>query len=599
MQERLKSIKTRAFQALHANRLLDAKALAMEARDADRRDAEAWTLLAAANAQLGALGDVVECCRMIVSLQPDNVAGHFNLGVAYQGLGKLDKAENSYRRTLQLQPGSTAALINLGVVLLSAQRYPEATAFFDEALRLDPNLSQAHNGYGLVLKAQGRNDEAITRFQTALQLAPESADILYNLGLAFANKGDTKHAAECFDRVISRRPDHADALVELGKIRIAEDNHPEAERVLQRALAFQPHSVAALFHLGYSYYVQERYPQALNAYREVLAQEPGHVAALNNIGRLYERTGVFDEAINHYRLALTHGEDAQIHCNIGRVLTTQSSWSDAADEYRLAIALMPDNAQGHLGLGMVYCETGMDEEAKRCLRRAIELEPALDIAKHLLAALNDQSSSTEATLDYVTDLFDNYAEKFDRHLVTELEYRIPELLNQHIRAARRSEDLLDIMDLGCGTGLCGAILRDIAARLDGIDLSPKMIAKARERDIYDELHVGDITAVLNAVTRQYDLFVATDVFVYIGDLAPVFASCSRGLRPGGLFAFSIELVEGSGYRPRKSGRFAQSTLYIEGLADQFGFELVERKDCRVRLEYRLPIAGMIYVLRRT
>ncbi len=158
---------------------------------------------------------------------------------------------------------------------------------------------------------------------------------------------------------------------------------------------------------------------------------------------------------------------------------------------------------------------------------------------------------------------------------------------------------LDVIDLGCGTGLCGPLFRDLAATLTGVDLSSKMIDKARDRLVYDNLIVGDVMPALQSGDARYDLAIATDVFIYIGNLAPVFEACAMALNTNGLFAFSIEgAEEGTSYTLRTSGRYAHSVGYIQSLAQVSGFKETAVEQVVVRKEQGVSLSGYIFVLTR-
>ena len=157
---------------------------------------------------------------------------------------------------------------------------------------------------------------------------------------------------------------------------------------------------------------------------------------------------------------------------------------------------------------------------------------------------------------------------------------------------------LNVIDLGCGTGLCGPLFRNIAARLVGVDLSSRMLEKARERHVYDELREADIIDALQNSANAFDLVLAADVFVYVGDLAPVFAACNKASRQGGLFAFSVESVESGNYVLRASGRYGHSLCYIRELAGKHGFDIATVRETMIRKEGQQPIPGHVFVLNK-
>jgi len=155
---------------------------------------------------------------------------------------------------------------------------------------------------------------------------------------------------------------------------------------------------------------------------------------------------------------------------------------------------------------------------------------------------------------------------------------------------------LQVLDLGCGTGLCGAAFRKRASRLDGIDLSPAMLAKARERDIYDHLEVADLEAALAAPGPRYDLILAADTLVYLGDLAPALAGVARRLRPQGYFLFTTEAKDGVGFELGPKRRWRHSQAYIREQAAKAGLSIAGLVAASPRTEANRPVPGFAAAL---
>jgi predicted TPR repeat methyltransferase len=194
-------------------------------------------------------------------------------------------------------------------------------------------------------------------------------------------------------------------------------------------------------------------------------------------------------------------------------------------------------------------------------------------------------------------LFDRYADTFDEHLREQLQYTLPEKITDAIAAVRPSQPI-DILDLGCGTGLCGPLLRPWARHLCGIDLSPAMIEQARARGVYDALEACDLVVALRRAERSFDLLVAADVLLYVGDLSPVFEAAAKCLRPGGLFAYSVESGAGDRYYlQEKSKRFAHSRPYLQKLAAMYGFVEESFESVTARLDAGQPVPAYLAVVR--
>ena len=195
----------------------------------------------------------------------------------------------------------------------------------------------------------------------------------------------------------------------------------------------------------------------------------------------------------------------------------------------------------------------------------------------------------------VVATFDEMAPRFDALLVDTLEYRVPERLRALIDRVvpGRSGAALD---LGCGTGLAGAQLRPRVDVLDGVDLSPRMLEEAARRGVYDHLHEGDVVEHLLATAVRYDLIVATDVFIYVGDLAPLFEAARAALAGGGHLAASVERHDGVDVRLAPTGRYQHSRGYLERLAAEHDLEVLACEASEARLEGRVFVPGWLFVL---
>lgn len=279
-------------------------------------------------------------------------------------------------------------------------------------------------------------------------------------------------------------------------------------------------------------------------------------------------------------------------------------WSTAADLAAQAVELAPDFAPAHALHGRAEAALGHREPAVTALRQALSLEPddpmgvRIDLAQ--LGALAPEEAVTPA---YVRALFDDYAPRFDRHLTKSLNYRGPELLADALRRAaskRLREPVFRlVLDLGCGTGLMGAALEGRAARIEGVDLSPQMLAKAAKTGVYDALHEGELVSFLQGRAEgEADGIIAADVFVYMADLAPVFAEARRVLAPGGFFAFTVQAGEGDGYRLGEDARYAHGERYLTALAQRTGFTIVLFEEVSTREDRGRPVPGYLAVLER-
>ena len=335
---------------------------------------------------------------------------------------------------------------------------------------------------------------------------------------------------------------------------------------------------------------------AAEALERVLAADPAHAAAHYQLGNVRRDLGDYPAAERHFRRALElEPRHAEAHNNLGVLEEVSGRSEQAVASYRRAVQAKPTLSQAYLNLGRLLMVLGRREEAAQCYREAVASSDKPSIFAHLLAALDGRATAA-APADYVRATFDGFARDFDERLVGVFDYHVPEAIAAAIRRIRlfppRSADVLD---LGCGTGLSGAVFADISRRIAGVDVSGAMLQEARARGCYQELAEAEVLAWMRAAAaEQFDLVIAADVLVYFGDLGPVFAQAARLLRSGGLFAFSIEVCRDADFRLQDSGRYAQSAAYVERLAKGHGFTVSLRADQPIRK----PIIGLLYVLRR-
>ncbi len=198
--------------------------------------------------------------------------------------------------------------------------------------------------------------------------------------------------------------------------------------------------------------------------------------------------------------------------------------------------------------------------------------------------------------EYVKNLFDDYAERFNKSLLDQLQYKLPFLIKEIILKIDPTRAMFDkVIDLGCGTGLSGADLQGISNNLTGIDISANMVSKARDLGIYGGLIVGDIVEVLSLAKEKYDLFIALDVLVYIGEVESIFNAIKNCCNKNALFIFSIEIQQGDDYTLLKSSRYAHSENYILNIISDM-FKVVGSQNAKLRKEGGVWIDGKIYII---
>jgi predicted TPR repeat methyltransferase len=264
----------------------------------------------------------------------------------------------------------------------------------------------------------------------------------------------------------------------------------------------------------------------------------------------------------------------------------------AIDLYQRALRVDPYRPDVLVSLGRLWSILGDTARARSWFDRALAIDPDCAEAAAGLAALESPDTLTPA---YIRTLFDQYADRFDADLVGALNYRAPDRVAELL--ARRDIAGADLLDLGCGTGLSGVALKPFARSLDGVDLSPGMIAKARIRGIYDDLAVEEAGAFLNRPGKAWDVIAAVDMLNYVGDLTPIFQAAAARLHPGGLLAGTVEKRAEGGQALTEKRRYRHGADRLRAALDAAGLGLVELSESDLRQEGKLPVAGLIFAAR--
>lgn len=396
------------------------------------------------------------------------------------------------------------------------------------------------------------------------------------------------------DRFAAAREQFSTGLAHLQAGRL-----PQAEQALRESLALLPGRPSTLTNLAVALLRQGRPGEALPLLDEVLAQQPDDVEALGHRGMALNQLQRPAEAGPCFERVLALAPSrAEAWFHLGQTWQLVNRPAEAVQAYDGCLALRPDHAASWSQRGTALRDLGRNEEAAASFERALALGDDDGLNAYYLAALRGGLPPAAAPRDYVQRLFDDYAEVFDHHLVDQLGYCAPELLQRMLVSLARG-GFQHALDLGCGTGLCGPLLRPMAERLTGVDLSPAMLEVARQRAVYDQLLQAELCEHLASTGEQHDLVVAADVFIYLGDLAPVFAGVRRVLRPGGVFAFSVEPTpQGQAYTLQASLRYAHGQAALRALAAGHGLQVLHVERGALRVDEVHEVLGEYWLMSR-
>ena len=281
--------------------------------------------------------------------------------------------------------------------------------------------------------------------------------------------------------------------------------------------------------------------------------------------------------------------------SLGEALRHAGTLPTAIGEFQRALRLDPALDEARFGLGRAWLDAG---EAEKALEAFVQIEEPSDALRDAVAQAEAARGQARSDARYVRHLFDQFSTDYDTRMRGQLGYRAPEILRELASLVLLRQNRLSILDLGCGTGLAGVVFKDMAARLDGVDLSPAMIEKARALGIYNVLAEADIETGLANFDHAYDLILAADTVVYLGDLAKLFAGVRARLAEDGMFLFTVEKKDGEGFEFGPKRRWRHSESYLRDAAAHAGMHMSGLMECSPRMEAGVPVNGLAVALSR-
>ena len=386
---------------------------------------------------------------------------------------------------------------------------------------------------------EGHSERGLALLRKASALAPEDPDVRQNLANLLSDLGQFEEATLIYKELVAKHPDQWCHVVNLSAALRRMGHFDEALRCALRALDIDPRQPLAWMAKGNAEACARRSRAAIASFEQAIALQPNFIAAHHSLCRLL-------------------------------LQKERGSW--------------------------------WSRRKMRRTRRAYQRWAAADkqgsTARFMLSALEGDSLPTRMPDEVVRATFDSFAADFELQLIL-LDYAGPQLMAAALHRLGLAEGArLDVLDAGCGTGLCGPLLRTVARRLEGIDLSPAMLHKARAKGCYDDLEEAELQSWLSAQRERFDLPVAADVLVYFGDLSTFFTHAAQALRADGCMAFTVERSDEPGYTLTCTGRYAHHRNYLDERMRQAGFTAIEFEAVQLRLEAGAPVHGWLVTARR-
>ncbi len=425
---------------------------------------------------------------------------------------------------------------------------------------------------------KGEFDKSLSLCLRILNADSENSSILITAGNIFYVRNDYDSAIKYYTRVLKKNPAHYSALVNMSNSCFELKRYDDALYYAARALRKDKTGKLPYIILGNSYFAKEDYPRAVFYMEKAAELDSSDPWIYNTLSQAYQKSGDY-------------------------IASLSNAWK--------AVEKAPaeDDAQ-QINLGYLFYEIALEkgvEVITECVDLWYKKYGRNPLVSYMANSLFGSLQIKEADRKYVQNIFDVFAPDFDSVLAA-LDYQAPSLIQKMMEEIYpdSSRGKLRILDLGCGTGLCGGFLRKYAAKksLDGVDLSAGMLAAAAGKKYYTTLVQNDIKSFLednnNHDGKTYDLMVAADVFTYIGELQELFENINKSLRPAGRIIFTVsENTENkNNYFLHMSGRFLHSLVYIKNILKNTCFELEFYERRKLRNEGGKAVMGYVISARK-
>ena len=348
-----------------------------------------------------------------------------------------------------------------------------------------------------------------------------------------------------------------------------------------------------------------KFLKAIRCFDDALTKECAFSEGQIGKGDAFFGIGDYQNAEKAYRLGLSvtpKSPDGLF--GLAATLRVCEAYDKAIPIYEQALEIEPDRTEAYWEMAYTKEMTGDLRGAKKDYKTCLTHHPGHGMAEHLLASLLGKKT-LRAPIEYVRDLFDDYADTFEADLVNDLGYRVPQLILEALADASKSLKNINspffnaALDLGCGTGLVATAIKHLTYRIDGVDISENMLTVARKNKRYTRVYPREILDFLgdfSAGSQLYDLILSGDSLVYVGDLRPVFIAVKKRIAPHGLFCFTLENSSCKDFNLCRTGRYAHNVKYVHDLLDRTGFcklasnKIVPRTDASVNIDGSLYLA---------
>lgn len=494
------------------------------------------------------------------------------------------------------------------IFLANNKKLNEAENCCYKLIEKEPDNPEYYNLLSYINNKQNDFESAIKALNKAINIQPSNHLLHNNISNIYIKLHQIDNAKQHLYEAIRIYPNYTEAYYNLGNVYYKQNLIPKAITNFEKTLRLNPNHTNSRFNLANCFIKQDKFNQAIDNYKICLEQSPDNLTIKQNLALAYIELNNYSLAIpllecviNNFESNIKYSFNKEIYIHMAETYLHEGFSEKAKSTLIKAIELNPYNDFLHHNLAIIYLNENKHNKAIEQFKIALSINSNNATAKHMLAALSGTEVNQDASIKYTLDLFDQYANYYNKHVTEKLEYKLPSIMRNILaKYVDLNANKLNVLDLGCGTGLCAPYFRDMAFNFIGVDLSFNMLQVAKSINAYDLLIQSNISQVIPSEGKHYfNYIIAADVFVYIKDLHTVLSKLKSSLTKNGIAIFSVEELTNSINDPKDyllntTGRYSHSMEYVINILQKLEFNLLEYQSISLRKHNNMSINGIIF-----
>ena len=523
---------------------------------------------------------------------------HHLIGICLAQMEQFDQALIYLKKAANCHPDSPEILSNLGNVYKRLQHKTEAIKQYKKSLIMRPNNSSAHNNLASLYINQKCYKEAKTHLHQAIAQNHDFADAHYNLGLIYTEEKDYTKAQQSFEKATNYDENHNFAKKMLAQI-YHHSNKVNKAIPLYNTFLKHHDDIDAKHALASCYLASNNESKALDLFREVLIREPKHPELHHNLASYFLTQHNYPEAIKHLLTHLSlHRNDINTLYNLGVSYHYTAKYSESDSYFQSVLKLEPNHFNTLVNLGALNLQKQDLKSAVNYYKSALKIKPSDTSIQFIINALSKNTKPSNMPKEYVVNLFNQYADYYDNHLTKVLDYQVPKRIEHILNEMAQPKEKTSILDLACGTGLLGPLLKEHTQELVGVDIAPNMIEKAKITKAYDKLHTVDVFEFLNK-KHCFNWIIAAELLPYIHDIELLLKAIHFNLIESGHAIISTETHnDDSLVKLSTSARYQYNTSQLEKIITGLGFKIISSDAVNIRKQHSQSVKGQLLVLQK-